>query len=363
MGVDVLKFVATMYARMARPYATRRPGRGWVRAKSRGGKRGIPLTAKAVGGHLRGKCHIAPVSAADDKVGFFLVDLDAHSGAAVATLDERVEAVKRALAITDVLVVQSSSNGGRHLYYRLEKSELVSEVHTRVYTHLQAAGLDMTPGSVEVYPAPGKALRLPCGVGSAIIDEMGYVEVDLQGNTDAWHAAWERLSWTACTLAQLCPRKRGPKPRKLSKAIIANACTAVGELDAAGFIRKYERVESTHLLRGKDYRDHMASLFRDGITRPGIRFDTVLKVAWMFARVQRMGAAETRKATLDWFASIVRSGRCASATLEKKGADFFMEQVAIDLDSYLEHLEIQDVDRDGIAKFMVSAARAPWLSA
>ena len=140
--------------------------------------------------HLRGKYSVAP--AAPGWVQWVALDIDAHpaSGApelvarrmAKARADRVLANVWRALhcsADRHPLVLRSPG-GGYHVWFPLTRGPSSSNPeHTwpalvaRAWfeRHLVAAGLELAPGVLEVFPS-GRCLRAPCGLGMQVLQAM-----------------------------------------------------------------------------------------------------------------------------------------------------------------------------------------------
>ena len=137
--------------------------------------------------HLRGKYSVAP--AAPGWVQWVALDIDAHPtpGApelvarrlAKARADRVLAGVWRALdcsAERHPLVLRSPG-GGYHVWFPLTRGPSSSNPeHTwpalvaRAWfeRHLVAAGLELAPGVLEVFPS-GRCLRAPCGLGQQVL--------------------------------------------------------------------------------------------------------------------------------------------------------------------------------------------------
>jgi len=137
--------------------------------------------------HLRGKYSVAP--AAPGWVQWVALDIDAHPAPgepelaarrlAKARADRVLAGVWRALhcsAERHPLVLRSPG-GGYHVWFPLTRGPSSSNPeHTwpalvaRAWfeRHLVAAGLELAPGVLEVFPS-GRCLRAPCGLGQQVL--------------------------------------------------------------------------------------------------------------------------------------------------------------------------------------------------
>lgn len=137
--------------------------------------------------HLRGRYSVAPAAAG--WVQWVALDIDAHPAAgspelvarrlAKAGADRVLAGVWRALncsAERHPLVLRSPG-GGYHVWFPLTRgSTSTNPEHTwpalvaRAWfeRHLLAAGLELAPGVLEVFPS-GRCLRAPCGLGMQVL--------------------------------------------------------------------------------------------------------------------------------------------------------------------------------------------------
>ncbi len=170
--------------------------------------------------HLAGKYSVAP--AAPGWVGWVALDIDAHPAAgspelvarrlARARADRVLAGVWRALDCSAERhpLVMRSPGGGYHVWLPLTRGpSSANPEHTWpaavarawVERHLIAAGLELAPGVLEVYPS-GRCLRAPCGRGMTLLratqpsdpDSLGLVpwpgtmadaRIDWRGERDA----------------------------------------------------------------------------------------------------------------------------------------------------------------------------------
>ncbi|CAN5666199.1 hypothetical protein BH11MYX1_BH11MYX1_17650 [soil metagenome] len=146
--------------------------------------------------HLRGKYAVAPVS--PSWVQWVALDIDAHPvpGAAEHVArrlakeqaDRVLANVWRALNCSADRhpLVQRSPGGGYHVWFPLTRGPTSANAeHTwpaavaRAWfeRHLIAAGLELAPGVLEVFPS-GRCLRAPCGLGMTVLQATRPTEPD-----------------------------------------------------------------------------------------------------------------------------------------------------------------------------------------
>jgi hypothetical protein len=137
--------------------------------------------------HLRGKYSVAP--AAPGWVQWVALDIDAHPASGTPELvARRIAKVRADRVLSNVWralhcsaerhpLVLRSPGGGYHVWFPLTRGPSSSNPeHTwpalvaRAWfeRHLLAAGLELAPGMLEVFPS-GRCLRAPCGLGMQVL--------------------------------------------------------------------------------------------------------------------------------------------------------------------------------------------------
>lgn len=178
--------------------------------------------------HLRGRYAVAP--AAPGWVQWVALDIDAHPVAgspelvarrlAKAQADRVLAGVWRALhcsAERHPLVLRSPG-GGYHVWFPLTRGPAsTNPEHTwpalvaRAWfeRHLRAAGLELAPGVLEVFPS-GRCLRAPCGLGQQVLQATRPDDPDALGLVP-WPgtmASEERVDWRGEHPALSAPVRR-----------------------------------------------------------------------------------------------------------------------------------------------------------
>jgi hypothetical protein len=162
----------------------------WQRARELvegGGERDRRFNAWVLERHLAGRYSVAPAAAG--WVGWVALDIDAHAlpgspelvarRLAKERADRVLAGVWRALGCSAERhpLILRSPGGGYHVWIPLTRgSESSNPEHTWpaavarawVERHLIAAGLELAPGVLEVYPS-GRCLRAPCGRGMTLL--------------------------------------------------------------------------------------------------------------------------------------------------------------------------------------------------
>jgi hypothetical protein len=181
-----------------------------------------------LGRHLRGRYSVAPAAAA--WVQWVALDIDAHPApgspehvarrVAKERADRVLAGVWRALggsAERHPLVLRSPG-GGYHVWLPLTRGPTsTNPEHTWpaavarawVERHLLAAGLELAPGVLEVFPS-GRCLRAPCGLGMQVLQATRPDDPDALGLVP-WPgtmASSERVDWRGARGALSAPVRR-----------------------------------------------------------------------------------------------------------------------------------------------------------
>lgn len=177
--------------------------------------------------HLRGRYSVAPAAAG--WVQWVALDIDAHPVAGASELvarrlakaqaDRVLAAVWRALDCSAERhpLVMRSPGGGYHVWFPLTRGSTSSNPeHTwpaavaRAWfeRHLIAAGLELAPGVLEVFPS-GRCLRAPCGTGQQLLQATRPGDPDALGLVP-WPGtmANERVDWRGERAALSSPVRR-----------------------------------------------------------------------------------------------------------------------------------------------------------
>ena len=125
------------------------------------GKRAT-LDDYAIARHLMGKHRVATFPGRTPST--LCLDLD-YSTDLKVTLD----AILR--IFPEPLVIQSSMSKGIHLYYFLDSKIRVNKLQKLINKRLNNYGIGVRPGYCEIFPQINRALRLPLGKGSYVLDE------------------------------------------------------------------------------------------------------------------------------------------------------------------------------------------------
>jgi len=125
------------------------------------GKR-APLDDYAIAKHMMGKHLVATFPGPYTK--YLCLDLD-HSTDLRATLDAILRIFPKSL------VIQSSMSKGIHLYYFFDSRISVNKLQKLINKRLNDHGIGVRPGYCEIFPQINRALRLPMGKGSYVLDE------------------------------------------------------------------------------------------------------------------------------------------------------------------------------------------------
>ena len=173
--------------------------------------------------HVRGKYSVAP--AAPGWVQWVVLDIDAHRRPGESELVARLRALRVLSSVWRAFgcsaerhpLVLRSPGGGYHVWFPLTRGPTSTNAeHTwpaavaRAWfeRHLIAAGLELAPGVLEVFPS-GRCLRAPCGVGMTLLQATRPHDPDALGMVPAPDTmASERVDWRGRREALSAPVRR-----------------------------------------------------------------------------------------------------------------------------------------------------------
>lgn len=173
--------------------------------------------------HLAGRYSVAPAAAG--WVQWAALDIDAHRRSGESQLEARRRALRVLGDVWRVLncsaerhpIVLRSPGGGFHVWFPLTRGpSSANPEHTWpshavrgwFERHLAAAGLELAPGTLEVFPS-GRCLRAPCGAGMVLLQASQPDDPDALGL-----APWpdtmrdERVDWRGAREALSSPVRR-----------------------------------------------------------------------------------------------------------------------------------------------------------
>ena len=169
-----------------------------------------PITRGDVEEHLNGNNWVGVRRATTP---YFIVDIDAHTEDGVGSKYYRIQRITECFSAKP-LWVQSSSSGGLHLYYFLDKEYPVERIQEVVKTVLLNKGVVLEPGTVEIFPSRKRPIRLPLGAGSFLVDDdlrkIGFsteetMDIFLEYGTDEKHQV--KLEVLGNDIEQMVPGK------------------------------------------------------------------------------------------------------------------------------------------------------------
>lgn len=315
---------------------------GWRAAKHR--RTGDPtrLSDYYLGQHLFGRLTAAAKWQLDDDftVRLAVIDIDADRRTRSrsrkrASFTHRVGAVRRALREISHLTIRSSSSGGVHLYIFLDRAYPAPRVRTALQGLLEAAGLDIAPGEIEIWPS-AHALRLPLGRGSCILDR------NLRPVFARRDAAGRILRDTVRSVVHL---DAFADEHQVSLQQLERAChddrvplgvTHERSNDLDVLVPKATRSprrKHPPTARLTAYRDRVAAAHR-GVSAPGRRYEEASLVVWDLRVAQGFPPETVMKKFSEW----LERGDHHSDDLERDllGTRFRMMR---DAEGYLAHLE------------------------
>jgi hypothetical protein len=109
--------------------------------------------------------------------------LDIDKGKAWRSLYKRADAARSAFSVDPLTF--STPRGGLHLWYLLEGRGWTNRAVDYAKSRLDAAGVDLKPGLVELYPAGRHLLRAPLGRDSFLLND-NYDPVSLDRPQNLW---------------------------------------------------------------------------------------------------------------------------------------------------------------------------------
>lgn len=160
-----------------------------------------PLCTEDVDDHLAGRETIAITW--PSRVNCAEIDIDAKDPAGLITLRSRVDRVISIFGAERCIVWHSSSGpkGGRRVRIVFDELHDAVAVRRAVVARLEAAGLAMKGGQIELWPNGGCALRAPLGRDSALVLADG--TLDRSRSVAAWKREVDRVR---APIADLLPK-------------------------------------------------------------------------------------------------------------------------------------------------------------
>ena len=155
-------FIPSHYPPFAIQRQDQAPQRRWLTEN----RRGVYLTDHKVEAHLHGDYHIGTIPKVFTRS--IIVDIDTDDGGQ-RSLAQRTERVCAAFPGASPLAF-STPRGGRHLHFMLNQPEWSDRAHAFAKDRLTDAGIPLTPGHVELFPAGAKAIRAPLGRDCSLLD-------------------------------------------------------------------------------------------------------------------------------------------------------------------------------------------------
>ena len=279
-------------------------------------------------------------------------------------------------------VVLQTPSGGYHVYLPLcrraddptaERTWPAAWVRERIEHHLNQAGLELSPGTLELFPS-GVRLRAPCGLGQTLLhasrsDDESYLglvptagttrmrdgrlcrrigpmvrafcqqiaarrrplDAWLEMSRSAWHAVWGPFG-ERCDQSQERPT---PKKTDVTFQGVIRPSQHNVDVKGGGACRPSLLRSGGLLLRGADFVQRVRDLSLFGLTEPGQRHDAALKLVWYWGCVRGLGRGEVLVRLREWLEGFshesqtrkVSPARFVTATLAE-AAHYFDRHVA-----------------------------------
>jgi|GEM_PF-646807 len=240
------------------------------------------LDDHAILDHLRGKHWVATFPGALTK--YLCLDLD-HS----PDIEQRLHEVLK--AFPGSLVFQSSTSKGLHVYYFLDRKVTIGKLQRLIKRRLDFFGIEIRPGLCEIFPQELRALRLPLGRGSFILDEITLTPLH-ETVKDGIRILRTKLKYHSVTELFL--------PKEYFEGVSIYGIPVVYHPFAVDIINNEEipKVKRSILgpkylqnkvtndpmlpLKGKAFKDYIDHVLRFGIETEGTRFEIQCKLIYHF---------------------------------------------------------------------------------
>jgi hypothetical protein len=246
---------------------------GWLMRKFYGKR--APLDDYAIAGHLTGKYWVATFPGR--YTTYLCLDLD-DSKDLKATLDAVLNTFPKSL------VIQSSITKGVHAYFFFDSKIGMNRLHKLIYERLNEHGIGVRPGYCEIFPQTNRALRLPLGKGSYVLDEATLTPLHTNVK-DGIRLIKEKIIYHSINeiLSQV---KAGGKPTpsvpSLNETARNGATLSSGFNDSMAMSNSGMPGISWDKLRGKEFKDFINHALRSGIELTGTRYFIQSKLIYHF---------------------------------------------------------------------------------
>jgi len=257
-----------------RVHAVQHPGQGraWKTERT------APTDAD-VQAHLDGKYYIAPVPPSVCRE--ILIDLDVATDADAASLHGRYKDVLAAFPEAAPVIV-STPRGGIHLRYQLAQPIKRDTATAWAKEQLQAAGVALAAGQVEVYPNGTRAIRAPLGAGCYLLDED---LVPVVGTRDAQLAAFFTLLRDEQYDTLDIPADWQPAPAS------APAIPSKGRLPIRAM---------AHFNSSSEFLRDVYRLFAEGLYKAKYTSTAVLRLSWYYQTCRGLDADQAAAEIWAW---------------------------------------------------------------
>ena len=224
------------------------------------------LDDHAIAKHLMGKHLIAVFPGSSTK--YLVLDID-RSGYLREILKRVLESFR------DSLVIQSSTTKVIHVYYFFDSVKRVDTLQKLIRTILNTHGIPVQPGYCEVFPQMKRALRLPLGKGSYVVDQETLDPIHrnvadgirLIKEKIVYHPLNETLLYSEAEYKSI-PSISLPYNLLLSDAVeLSKEVGNVASLSHSG-----EPNDLSETFRGRVFKDLIERLLRERIQTPGTRY-------------------------------------------------------------------------------------------
>jgi hypothetical protein len=274
MEDDFVFFVST-FVQCRYPYNIKLADSGdWI-MRTFYGKR-APLDDYAIAKHLMGKHVVGTFPGPCTR--YLCLDLDY-----CIDLKETLDTILRIFPKS--LVIQSSMSKGIHVYYFFDSKIRVNKLQKLIKLRLNDHGIRVHPGYCEIFPQINRALRLPLGKGSYVLDEETLSPLH-QNAEEGIKLIKERIIYHSITeilsqgKADNEPTFSVPLP---SYELTGGNTLLPNEINYPSAILNLGVANPPwDNLQGKRFKDFIDQVLRSGVQTPGTRYFLQCKLIYHF---------------------------------------------------------------------------------
>jgi hypothetical protein len=272
---DDLNFFISTFVQSRFPYNIKTAEYpGWIMRTFYG--KNATLDDYAIARHLTGKHLVGTFPGPFTK--YLCLDLDYSSDMRV-TLDAILRIFPKSLAI------QSSASKGIHLYHFFDSTIGVNKLQKLTKTRLNDHGIGVRRGYCEIFPQINKALRLPLGKGSYVLDEETLGPLH-QNAEEGIKLIKERIIYHSIT--EILSQGKADNESTFSVPLPSYELTGGNTLlpneinDPSAILNLGVANPPWDKLQGKEFKDFIDQVLRSGVQTPGTRYFLQCKLIYHF---------------------------------------------------------------------------------